>query len=300
MRVFRYLPLAAALVAAAPAAAQDGGHASGTTPGVSAHRATDIVLDGRLDEAAWSTPDPATGFRQQQPNDGAPAQRTEVRFAFDDGALYVGARMFDSLGAAGVSAQLTRRDQQVESDYIQLVFDTYHDHAGRTVLQVNPSGVKFDAGQASPNADPSWDPVWEVRTRVDSAGWTAEMRIPWSQLRFSGADEQTWGLQIWRYVQRLNEQSMWSYWGRQESGGPARFGHLAGITIGKRPRGLEIMPYALARAAYVTPTQPGSPFQSEQAYDTRVGADVRALLGGNLTLTATINPDFGQVEQDPA
>ncbi len=299
MRVSRYLSLAA-LIAAAPAAAQDGGHASSTTPDVSAHRATDIVLDGKLDETVWSTPGPATGFRQQQPRDGEPAQRTEVRFAFDDGALYVGARMFDSLGAAGVRAQLTRRDQAVESDYIQLVFDTYHDHAGRTVLQVNPSGVKYDAGQASPNADPSWDPVWEVRTRVDSAGWTAEMRIPWSQLRFSGADEQTWGLQIWRYVQRLNEQSMWSYWGRQESGGPARFGHLAGIRIGKRPRGLEVMPYALARAAYVTPTQPGSPFQSDQAYDTRVGADVRALLGGNLTLTATINPDFGQVEQDPA
>ena len=299
MRVSRYLSLAA-LIAAAPAAAQDGGHASSTTPDVSAHRATDIVLDGKLDETVWSTPGPATGFRQQQPRDGEPAQRTEVRFAFDDGALYVGARMFDSLGAAGVRAQLTRRDQAVESDYIQLVFDTYHDHAGRTVLQVNPSGVKYDAGQASPNADPAWDPVWEVRTRVDSAGWTAEMRIPWSQLRFSGADEQTWGLQIWRYVQRLNEQSMWSYWGRQESGGPARFGHLAGIRIGKRPRGLEVMPYALARAAYVTPTQPGSPFQSDQAYDTRVGADVRALLGGNLTLTATINPDFGQVEQDPA
>jgi hypothetical protein len=300
MRVIRYLPLAAAMLAAAPpAAAQDGAHPS-TTPGVSAHRATDVVLDGRLDEAVWSTPDPATDFRQQQPRDGEPAQRTEVRFAYDDGALYVGARMYDSLGAAGVSPQLTRRDQNVESDYIQLVFDTYHDHAGRTVLQVNPSGVKYDAGQASPNADPSWDPVWQVETRVDSAGWTAEMRIPWSQLRFTSATEQTWGLQILRFVQRLNESSLWSYYGRQESGGPARYGHLAGIRIDRRPRGLEIMPYALARASYVTPSQPGSPFQSDRAYDTRVGADVRALLGGNLTLSATINPDFGQVEQDPA
>ena len=199
-----------------------------------------------------------------------------------------------------MSRQLTRRDAEVESDWIQLVFDTYHDHAGRTILQVNPSGVKYDAGQASPSADPSWDPVWEVETRVDSLGWTAEMRIPWSQLRFTSATEQTWGVQIWRYVQRLNEMSMWSFWGKQEPGGPQRFGHLSGMRIEKRPRGLEIMPYALARASYVTPTQPGSPFQDEQKYDTRIGADVRALLGSNLTLSATINPDFGQVEQDPA
>ncbi|HVH12468.1 MAG TPA: DUF5916 domain-containing protein [Longimicrobium sp.] len=299
MRALRSLLFAAAVVAAAPLAAQDGGHSPGA-PGVTAHRATDIVLDGRLDEAVWTTPDPATGFRQQEPDEGQPGQRTEVRFAYDDGALYVGARMFDSLGAAGVSRQLTRRDQNVESDWIQLVLDTYHDHAGRTILQVNPSGVKYDAGQASPNADPSWDPVWDVQTRVDSAGWTAEMRIPWSQLRFSDATDQVWGLQVWRYTQRLNESSMWSFWGRNESGGPARFGHLSGLRIERRPRGLEIMPYALARASYVAPTQPGSPFQSDHDYDTRVGADIRALLGGNLTLSATVNPDFGQVEQDPA
>jgi hypothetical protein len=297
MRCSRYI-FAAALLAA-PAAAQGGAHPT-EGPAVSAHRATDIVLDGRLGEAVWSTPQPATGFRQQDPREGEPASRTEVRFAYDDQALYIGARMYDSLGAAGVSRQLTRRDADVESDWIQLVMDTYHDHAGRTILQVNPSGVKFDAGQASPNADPSWDPVWEAETHVDSLGWTAEMRIPWSQLRFSNSVDQTWGVQIWRYVQRTNEMSMWSFWGKQEPGGPPRFGHLSGIRIERRPRGLEIMPYALARASYVTPSQPNSPFQDERDYDLRVGADVRALLGGNLTLSATINPDFGQVEQDPA
>jgi hypothetical protein len=297
--LLRYTLVAAALLAAAPAAAQNGAHPT-EGPAVSAHRATDIVLDGRLNEAVWSTPQPATGFRQQDPREGEPASRTEVRFAYDDGALYVGARMYDSLGAAGVSRQLTRRDAEVESDWIQLVFDTYHDHAGRTVLQVNPSGVKYDAGQASPSADPSWDPVWEAETHVDSLGWTAEMRIPWSQLRFSTAVDQTWGVQIWRYVQRLNEMSMWSFWGKQETGGPPRFGHLSGMRIERRPRGLEIMPYALARASYVTPSEPGSPFQNEQEYDTRIGADIRALVGSSLTLSATINPDFGQVEQDPA
>jgi Domain of unknown function (DUF5916)/Carbohydrate family 9 binding domain-like len=292
--------LTAALLAAAPLAAQDGGHSTASTPGVAAHRATDIVLDGRLEELVWSTPEPATGFRQREPLEGQPGQRTEVRFAYDDGALYVGARMFDSLGADGVTPQLTRRDQGWESDYLELIFDTFHDHAGRTVLRVNPSGAKYDAGQASPNADPSWDPVWQVQTRVDSLGWTAEMRIPWSQLRFSDAKDQLWGLQIARWVQRLNEGSLWSFVPLEETSGPARYGHLTGLRVDHRPRGLEVMPYALARASYVTPTQPGSPFQEARAYDMRVGADVRALLGGNLTLSATINPDFGQVEQDPA
>ena len=300
MRALRFPFLAAGLLAAAPLAAQNGAHPT-PGPAVTAHAVTDVVLDGRLDEAVWATPAPATDFRQQDPREGEPAsQRTEVRFAYDERALYIGARMFDSAGAEGVSRQLTRRDQDVESDWIQLVLDTYHDHAGRTVLQVNPSGVKYDAGQASPSADPSWDPVWDVETRVDSLGWTAEMRIPWSQLRFSSAPDQVWGVQVWRFVQRLNEISMWSFWGKQESGGPPRFGHLSGIRIDRRPRGLEIMPYALARASYVTPAQSQSPFQDPSAYDTRIGADIRALLGSNLTLSATINPDFGQVEQDPA
>jgi hypothetical protein len=179
-------------------------------------------------------------------------------------------------------------------------FDTYHDHSGITIFRINPSGVKYDAGQASPNADPSWDPVWQSAARVDSLGWTAELRIPWSQLKFSRDSLQTWGLQVTRFEERLNELSVWSFWGKSESGGPVRFGHLAGLAIGRSPGGWELMPYAVGRASYVRPTQPGSPFQDPAAYNVRVGADVKALLGSNLTLSATINPDFGQVEVDPA
>ncbi|HVD05724.1 MAG TPA: carbohydrate binding family 9 domain-containing protein, partial [Gemmatimonadaceae bacterium] len=158
-----------------------------------------VTIDGALDEAAWSAATPATNFTQQDPHEGQPAtQRTEVRFLYDADALYIGARMFDSLGARGIRTQLTRRDQQDDGDYLTFVFDTYHDHIGRTFFQVNPSGVKFDAGQNSPNADPAWDPVWEVATKVDAQGWTAEFRIPFSQLRFSRDSVQTWGMQIWR------------------------------------------------------------------------------------------------------
>ncbi|MEW5930955.1 MAG: DUF5916 domain-containing protein [Gemmatimonadota bacterium] len=298
-------PGAALLLSAAgcvaPLAAQAGAEHPRDLAVRAVERTVPIELDGRLDEAVWASPAPATGFTQQDPQEGRPAtQRTEVRFAYDAEALYVGARMYDSLGAAGVRTRLVRRDQDAESDYLQLVFDTFHDHSGRTVFQVNPSGVKYDAGQATPSSDPSWDPVWEAATAVDSLGWTAELRIPFSQLRFSRDVEQTWGVQVWRYVQRLNESSMWSFWGKNEAGGPARFGHLEGIRVERRPQGLEVLPYTVARASYVAPTQPGSPFQDASAYDLRAGADVRALLGSSATLSATLNPDFGQVEVDPA
>jgi hypothetical protein len=298
------LSAARAAAQAAPASTPDASHAghAAAAPTVAAvARTAPVTVDGVLDEAVWAAAPAAGGFRQQDPREGEPAtQSTEVRFAYDADALYIGARMRDSLGARGVHTSLTRRDQTVNGDWLQLVFDTYHDHAGRTIFQVNPSGVKVDAGQASPNTDPSWDPVWEAATRIDSAGWTAELRIPWSQLKFTRDSAQSWGMQIWRYAERLNEVSMWSFWGKSEAGGPARFGHLTGLRIERSPGGWELMPYVVARAAYVRPTQPGSPFQDPSAYKVRTGADVKALLGSSLTLSATINPDFGQVEVDPA
>ncbi|HEX9936837.1 MAG TPA: DUF5916 domain-containing protein [Longimicrobium sp.] len=268
---------------------------------VAAARTGPIAVDGVLDEVDWAAGITATGFRQQEPHEGRPAsQPTEVRFLYDEQALYVGARMHDSLGAAGVRTRLTRRDQATEGDRLQLTFDTYHDHAGRTVFTVNPSGVKGDAGQASPGADPSWDPVWSYAARADSLGWTAEIRIPWSQLRFGRDSAQLWGMQIQRWVDRLNEVSLWSFWGRNHVGGPPFYGHLEGIRVRRRPRGVEIIPYLLARASHVAPTQPVSPFQQPRRYDGRAGADVRMLLGSSFTLSATASPDFGQVEQDPA
>jgi hypothetical protein len=266
-----------------------------------AERTTPVVVDGILDEAAWAGAPPASGFTQVDPDEGRPAtQPTEVRFLYDSDALYIAARMYDSLGAAGVRTVLARRDQLPGGDWLELTFDTFHDHIGRTVFRINPSGVKYDAGQASSFADPSWDPVWQAATRVDSAGWTAEMRIPWSQLRFPRDSVMTWGLQVTRHVERLNERSTWSFWGKNESGGPARYGHLHDLRVGRSPGGWEVMPYVVARAAHVQPTQAGNPFQDPRAYDVRGGADVKALLGSSFTLSATINPDFGQVEVDPA
>ena len=267
----------------------------------SVQRRGSVTIDGNLDETAWAAATPATNFTQQDPHEGQPAtQRTEVRFLYDDDALYIGARMFDSLGAKGVRTQLTRRDQHYDGDFLEFVFDTYHDHLGRTIFQVNPSGVKFDAGQNSPNADPAWDPVWEVATKIDAQGWTAELRIPFSQLRFSRDSVQTWGMQIWRLVSRINEISMWSVWKKDETGGPSRFGHLEDLRITQGKRRVELLPYVVGSSAMEKPSDPGNPFLHSTVNDYRVGGDVKALLGSNLTLDATFNPDFGQVEVDPA
>jgi len=261
-----------------------------------------VTLDGVLDEPVWATAPAATSFTQYQPHGGEPAtERTEVRFAYDDRALYVGARMHDALGPRGVRTRLVRRDQiNGEGDYLQLTFDTFHDHAGRTILTVNPSGVRADAGQAAPTTDAAWDPVWQAATRIDSAEWTAEIRIPFDQLRFGRDSVQTWGLQLWRNVERLGERDMWAPWPPEEAGGPPRSGHLEGLRLRPRAVAVEATPYLLARASRVAPTQPGSPFQDPGRHDLRAGADLRMLLGSSLTLSATLSPDFGQVEQDPA
>ena len=306
----------AVLVLATGASAQSARTATPTAePGKSLHRSHDrptpsltamrrnqpVELDGKLDEPAWQSAQPAGGFIQHQPDDGKPAtQQTEIRILFDDEALYVGARMFDTEGAAGVRTMLYRRDQHMQNDNVELIFDTFHDHVGRTIFAVNPSGVKSDAGVAAEFADQAWDAVWDVATAIDSLGWVAEFRIPFSQLRFARDAEQTWGLQVWRTASRLNEVSMWSHWGRTESGGPQRFGHVEGLRLSGHQRRLELLPYVVGQMDRLAPGPEGDPFFDATSTTARVGGDIKYLLTNNLTLDATINPDFGQVEVDPA
>jgi hypothetical protein len=267
-----------------------------------------ISIDGKLDEAAWARATPVTDFRQQQPREGVPAsQRTEVRILYDERALYIGARMYDSLGARGIIAPVSRRDQLLDSngnngsfnslttDKLIVVLDPYHNKIDQAWFEVNPAGVRGDQF----NGDPSWDPIWEAATRVDSLGWTAEMRIPYSQLRFSRDSLQTWGMQIWRYTDRLHEQDMWSFRKLSEAGGPAYYGSLTGLTIGPQPRQLELLPYVESREQYKY-AQPGDPYHGSSYGRVSAGADVKYLLTQSLALDATVNPDFGQVEVDPA
>jgi len=303
----------AALLAAAPARAQDGTAdreaaagpraAAGvaTLRAAAAPRTEPVELDGRLTEAAWQSALAIGDFTQSQPNPGQPAtQRTEVRFLVDGDALYVGARMYDSLGGSGVRGQLLRRDSWPESDWIDIILDTFHDHLGQVEFSVNPSGVKFDAyGPGGSGLDASWNAVWDVITRVDSLGWVAELRIPFAQLRFPRDSVQTWGLQVRRQVHRLNELSSWSYWPPNESGGPTRYGHLDDLRIAATPGRAEVMPYVVGRQANVA-GDAADPFYHRSERTARFGVDLKYLLSSSLTLNATINPDFGQVEVDPA
>ena len=261
-----------------------------------------IIVDGKLDDAAWNAAKPITDFVQSSPDEGKPpSQRTEIRILYDAGALYIGARMFDSLGAKGVRSALARRDQvmngdnNLTSDRIAFVFDTFRDKNNRTWFELNPSGVKGD----HQNGDASYDPVWEGATQIDSLGWTAEFRIPYSQLRFSRQTDQIWGMQIWREINRRAEQDMWAFWRSNEYGGPAYFGTLEGIKVQSQPRQAEIVPYVTTRST-LQPAQPGNPYYSKNEMIYRAGGDVKVNLTSNLTLDGTVNPDFGQVEVDPA
>jgi len=263
----------------------------------------EIQLDGRLEEAVWETAPPVTRFVQRDPDEGeAASQATEVRFTYDGESLYVGARMYDEGGQDGVTSRLARRDSDAQSDELRIIFDTFLDHVGQTVFAVNPAGVRRDAfgpGGASP--DPNWDPVWRARARADSLGWSVELAIPFSQLRFARGENQRWGLQIERTVQRLNEEQRWSYWPRNEQGGPSRFGHLEGIEAPREGTDrLELMPYAVSTVDVRESGGGADPFRGALEGGYRLGADARYLLNSNLTLNATVNPDFGQAEVDPA
>lgn len=262
-------------------------------------RVAPIVLDGRLDDEGWKRATPVTEFTQVDPDQGKPAsQRTEMRFVFDADALYIGAKMYDS---AAVRTNLVRRDDSFNSDYIEIVIDGFHDHLSRAFFDVNPSGSKQDQlGIGNSCCDRGWDPIWEAVTRIDPDGWTAEIRIPLSQLRFSKDSVQTWGLQLSRFILRRNELDRWSYTSKTESGGPDRYGHLEGMHIGgSGGRTLELLPYVVGRTSH-TAFAPGDPFNNGSVQTSRVGLDLKYLLSSNLTLDATFNPDFGQVEVDPA
>jgi hypothetical protein len=264
-----------------------------------------VRLDGRLDEAAWTgAPASADGFTQAYPNaGGAPTQRTEARVLYDAENLYVGVRMYDT-SPDSIAAPLARRDAGgIYSEWVNVSIDSRYDRRSAFLFSANPRGVQrdfyiYDDGNGE---DDSWNAVWEVATSVDSLGWVAEFRIPFSQMRFGGAegDVRTWGLQIQRDIARRGERVTWSPWTRNDAGFVSRFGTLTGLTGVRAPRALEIMPYASARLTRA-PGEDEDPFFSPNEPGIDAGADLRLGLPAGLTLSATINPDFGQVEADPA
>ncbi|HSM37090.1 MAG TPA: DUF5916 domain-containing protein [Longimicrobiales bacterium] len=264
----------------------------------------DLVLDGRLDEAAWASAPAATGFVQNQPRPGEPAsQATEARVLFDGETLWIGLRLHDERPDS-IASQLTRRDQTSGySDWAGVIIDSYFDRRTGFAFLVNPRGVRRDAYLFNDNDDDEgWDPVWAAAASVDDGGWSAEMRIPLSQLRFSATadgEEATWGINFYREIAREEEESYWSPVLPDVDGLVSRSGTLTGIASLDPPRRLEIEPYTSARLTRA-PGNDANPFYERNDGRANIGADVSWGVTPDLTLSATINPDFGQVEVDPA
>ena len=286
--------------------------------------AGEITLDARLDEPGWYAATPVTTFTQLDPDEGQEvSELTEVLFVYDDEALYVGARMYDR---SPVTSRLLRRDADVlDSDWFVVALDSYHDHITSYRFRVNPAGVRRDEmitsggtripGQSAPTtvltergglADPSWDPVWSAAAALTDSGWVAELRIPFGQLRFSRAEVQTWGLQIERRIARNQEQALFAFTPKDEPAGVALYGHLEGLSGIQAPRPLELLPYS-SGSVYLRPGVGQStrvdfadPLTSRAELTGGIGADLKYRVSSNFTLDATLNPDFGQVELDPA
>ena len=268
-----------------------------TATTATAARATHpVVIDGRDDDDVWRTAPAITQFREFQPREnGDPRFATEAKVAYDDRNLYVFIRAFDP-HPDSILKLLARRDVRAATDQLKIMIDSYHDRRSGFEFAVNPAGVKRDyAIYNDTQEDDAWDAVWDVATRVDSLGWTAEFRIPLSQLRYVPRDSNTFGFGIWRDIQRYTERVSWPLYRNSQTGISSQLGELRGLVGLPSPRRPELSPYVVTKNLSV-PT--GNAFDRSQRVT--AGADVKYGITSNLTLDATVNPDFGQVEADPA
>ena len=262
--------------------------------------ASGITVDGVLNEPVWQTAPACSNFVQRDPVEGArPSQRTVVRVRYDRDALYVGARMYDSSPDSIVS-ELSRRDGGTRSDRFFIYLDPYYDRRSGYYFAVNAAGTQFDGTLYNDGwSDDSWDGVWEGKARRDAQGWTVEMRIPFSQLRFSKAEAQRWGINFCREMGRGFENIYYVCRPRKSGDFVSLFPTLTGIEHVRPTSAIEILPYGTSKVE-VMPSGVTDPFHTSPKTTPNGGGDLRMPMGGKLTLNATVNPDFGQVEVDPA
>ncbi|HVH09847.1 MAG TPA: DUF5916 domain-containing protein, partial [Gemmatimonadales bacterium] len=254
------------------------------------------VIDGRDDDPVWRDARPITEFQEWRPSEGGPPRLpTVAKVAYDAANLYVFVRAFDPHPDSIITV-LARRDYFTPTDMIWLFLDSYHDRRTGYEFGVNPSGVKLDAQIYNDgNEDFAWDAVWEVATRIDSLGWTAEFRIPLSQLRYGRERSHTFGLTIDRDIYRYSQRVSWPLFRQSKAGFVSQFGEVTGLDNLEMPRRLEAAPYFVTKNA---PQFTATGIGRDQTGT--IGADVKYRVASNLTLDATLNPDFGQVEADPA
>lgn len=274
----------------------------GTVRATSATRREGTIdVDGRLDEEAWGRAVPAGDFIQKDPDEGEPAgEATTVRVLYDDRALYIGARLQDSRPDQ-VSKRLARRDQEVNADFFEVSLDPNLDRRTGYQFTVSAANVQSDRYlYDDTREDRAWNAVWESAVHHDDDGWSVEIRIPLSQLRYDPSDgPQTWGVNFSRRRTLTNERSFFAPEARNNTGIVSLFGLLEGIQASSGSRRFEARPYALT-GLHTAPSAPGDPFFSGRESNVEVGVDLRYGLGSAFTLDATVNPDFGQVEADPA
>ncbi len=260
------------------------------------------TIDGRMDEAMWAQAVAIDDFEQLRPTPGAaPSERTRIHIMYDDEAIYVGARMLRA-DPSSIPRMMSRRDGSANAEKITVVFDPQLDRRTGVGFGVTSAGVRSDyrhtQDQEMSGRESQFDPVWAAAAHVDSAGWTAEMRIPFSQLRFPAREAQRWGLQINRWIPDRNEDLFWVMVPPSETGYISRFGTLEGIEGVNAARPVEFLPYVAGDATRRASTTTDNPLA--RPYTSRIGVDAKAAVASGLTLDVTINPDFGQVEADPA
>ena len=285
----RAVPAAAQSSEAVPKRFYDSARVNGDKP----------ALDGRLDDPAWTHVEWSGDFIQREPAEGGPpSQQTRFKVVYDDEALYFAFHLADD--PRQVSRQLARRDS-FPGDWIEVNIDSYRDHRTAFSFTLSCSGTQGDEyiSDDGDDWDTNWDPVWNGAAHLGDDGWTAEMRIPLSQLRFSDAEEQTWGLQVTRRVYRLEERSSWQRIPKDLSGWVSNFGELRGLRNLAPERRIELVPYVVASAERFE-AEPGNPFRDGSGSDVEAGIDGKIGITSNLTVDFTINPDFGQVEADPS
>ncbi|HQG46335.1 MAG TPA: DUF5916 domain-containing protein, partial [bacterium] len=258
-------------------------------------------IDGHGDDPAWLNAPVGDAFSQFEPHNGESASEpTEFRILYNPDNLFVLIRAHDAHAEKRLS-RLARRDSGDESEQVGVVIDSYHDRRTAFQFGVTLAGVKQDLvfSNDGDNEDNSWDPVWEVKTSADDSGWTAEMRIPLSQLRFGKAPEQIWGLEVYRQLSRNDELSLWQPIPKDASGLVHFFGELHGLSGLRQPSRIELLPYSSADLTTARPEK-GNPFMTGRASHFKNGLDGKIGLSSNLTMDFTVNPDFGQVEADPS
>src|SRR5688500_2127438 len=274
----------------------------GSAASLRARRAdTPPAIDGHLDDAVWRSADVGDTFRQYEPEEGQPAtERTELRILYDNSALYVGVRLFDR-EPGKIVARLSRRDDSPDADRFTFYVDALHDRLTGASFEVSAGGVQRDTIISNDtNRDSSWDGVWESAVSIDQEGWSIEMRIPLSQLRFLRGDRQTWGFNAERFIYRKNERVWFELVPRAANALMSRAAELTDIDGVQPRRSLELLPYTAARSEFVRPGASGNPFNDGSRYFGAAGLDLKYVPRPNVILNAAINPDFGQVEIDPA